>query len=249
LEREGLGGKARHLERIENLPGFPIGISGRALMNRYRRCAAAWGLVVRRAEATRLGRLPKGFSVTTPSGTLWGRSVLLCTGTRFKRWSNLDGGEIPVFASAFSQARSFEGRKVAVVGGGESAMHQSLRLAGHAKTVYLIHRGRALRGIELLRRRLAQRPNVRVFPESELFPGTRGTVRVRGRAQDRSLAVSAVFALIGQEPELSLLREGRAPSGVFIAGDARPGTRRQIAAATGDAMRAAMECEEFLSGR
>lgn len=248
LERGPLGGKARRLERIENIPGFSEGISGKSLMRRYWGYARRWGLSRERGEAVSLRGTAGEYRVATGAGERRAKAVVVSTGTRFLRWSGLDGGGLPVYDAAFGRAREFRGRQVAVVGGGEAAIHQSLYLAEQAKTVYLIHRGERLKGIGLLKRRAASARNLRVLPSSTLTVGKEGPLVVSGGGRRRTpLRVAAVFALIGQEPELSLLGKRRPGPGIFVAGDASRGAVRQVAWATGDGMRAAMECDAFLN--
>jgi thioredoxin reductase len=216
-------------------------------MRRYWNQAKRWGIGFRSVEVREIRGSKRGFRVLTKTGAFRTRSVLLCTGARFKPWRTLGDGAPPVFGPAFARAREFSGRPVAVVGGGEAAVHQTLQLARHASVVHLFHRGERLKAIGVLQQRLRSAANVRVHPKSELREGSGGRLRVlRGGGEDRTISVEAVFALVGQTPELSILGGAPRPEGVFVAGDARRGVPRQVAAASGDGMRAAMECERYL---
>lgn len=250
LERDALGGKAANLGRVENYPGFPRGIDGAVLMRRFWTQARAWGVEYFKAEALSLAREGGLYRIRTQAEVLAGRSVLLCTGARFLPWRELEGAGPPVFNAAFGRAREYAGRPVAVVGGGETAVHQSLALSRCARTVHLVHRGGSLRAIGALRERVENAGNIEVHARSRLALDRKNRLRLIGPGRrSREIAAAAVFALIGQVPELGLLRGHRSVPGLFTAGDARHGVAHQIAAAAGDAMRAAMECEAFLRER
>ncbi len=245
LERESFGGKAAKIERIENYPGFPRGINGASLMRRFAAQADAWGVKRIKGEALSIERQGGGYRVHTPDGVHAAKSVLLCTGARFLTWDELGSSGPPVFTAAFGRCPSYAGRTVAVVGGGETAVHQSLELSRHAKKVFLVHRGKSLRAIGLLQERVKRSRNIEVHANSMLRPGPGNRLKL-GK---KEISVAAVFALIGQAPELDLLKGLRAPKGIFTAGDAKHGVPHQVVSCAGDAMRAAMECEQFLCGR
>ncbi len=256
IERARLGGRAGLLDLIENYPGFPEGISGRALMDLWARQARRWGLAVRRAEALGIRRSEGGFAVSLAQGpSARARAVVFCPGASFKRL----GGEgrlwgKGVYDAALGRAYGFRGRLVAVVGGGEAAAHQALLLARHARRVYLICRSGRIKAHRLLLRRLASCPRVVFFPGTRvegLLGGRRlEGVRLSSRdgARPGRLKVSALFVLIGQEAAPCPLGAGKGAPGFFTAGDASGGISRQVAVAGGDGLRAAMRCIRYLEG-
>lgn len=247
LERGALGGQARRLSVIENAPGWPGGVSGVRLMNAYVRQARSWGLKTLRGELSGLRPGSRTQGLTLADGRrLRARAVVLATGARFK---DLDApGAVRlrgrgVGHAAFDEAGAWRGRDVAVIGGGEAAVHQAVHLAGSARSVVLVARG-PLKAHRLLLARLAARDNIHLRRERVLR--VEGRVRVSGLVLGggERLKVSAVFVLIGAQA--SPWARFAARPGVFVAGDARGGLERQVAVAAGDGMAAAMRAQRWL---
>ncbi|MCR4296241.1 MAG: NAD(P)/FAD-dependent oxidoreductase [Elusimicrobia bacterium] len=250
VERGALGGQARRLSVIENAPGWPGGVSGSRLMSAYVRQARDWGLKTVRGELSALRPGRRAQRLTLADGRrLSALSVVLATGARFKPLK-APGAErlrgLGVEHAAFDEAERWRGGDVAVIGGGEAAVHQAVHLARSARSVTLVARG-PLKAHRLLLARLAARPNVDVRRERVL--------RVEGRERATGLVlsggerlkVSAVFVLIGAQAS-PWARFGGRP-GVFVAGDARGGLERQVAVAAGDGMAAAMRAQRWLRER
>ncbi len=254
LERGALGGQAGRLRLIENAPGWPDGISGRRLMSTWVRQARGWGLKTLRGELVELRPGQGAQRLLLADGrSLSARSVVLATGARFKPLP-VPGVERllgrGVFHAAFDAPGDFRGEAVAVVGGGEAAVHQAVHLARTARRVIVAARG-PLSAHRLLCSRLA------AFPNAEVRRGR--VVRVEGRREveaivlrdDRRararLPVSAVFVLIGAEASPWARWDGR--PGVFVAGDARGAIERQVTVAAGDGMAAAVRAMRWLRER
>lgn len=247
LERGALGGQARRLSVIENAPGWPGGVTGSRLMNAYVRQARSWGLKTVRGELSALRPGAGVQRLTLADGRrLSARAVVLATGARFKDLDAPGAARLRgrgVGHAAFDEAGSWRGRDVAVIGGGEAAVHQAVHLAGSARSVVLVARG-ALKAHRLLLARLAARDNIRVRRERVLR--VEGRERVTGLVLGggERLKVSAVFVLIGAQA--SPWARFAARPGVFVAGDARGGLERQVAVAAGDGMAAAMRAQSWL---
>lgn len=245
IERGVLGGQARRLSLIENAPGWPGGISGRRLMDAYARQARGWGLRTLKGELVSLRAEPGAARLRLADGRrLAARSVVLATGARFKPL-RVPGAERlagrGVFHAAFDAPAAWRGRAVAVVGGGEAAVHQAVALARSARRVFLVARG-PLSAHRLLLARLAAAKNVEVRRGKVVRVEGRSRVAavlVRdGRAPAERLPVSSVFVLIGAGASPWARLDGR--PGVFVAGDARGRVERQVAVAAGDGMAAAV---------
>lgn len=253
VERGELGGQARRLSRIENAPGWPGGVSGRRLMDAYARQAREWGLSTLRGEVVSLSAPGGVCRLRLADGRrLAARSVVLATGARFKTLRAPGARRLlgrGVFHAAFDEAPAWRGLDVAVVGGGEAAVHQAVALARSARTVALVARGE-LSAHRLLLSRLAAAKNVSVQRGRVLRVEGRervSAVVVRdGRGPARRLPVSAVFVLIGAGPSPWARLDGR--PGVFVAGDARGRLERQVAVAAGDGVAAAMRALRGLRG-
>lgn len=247
LERGSLGGQARRLPVIENAPGWPGGVRGARLMDAYIRQARFWGLKTVRGELSGLRPGARAQRLTLADGRrLSARAVVLATGARFKDLDAPGAARLRgrgVAHAAFDEAGSWRGRDVAVIGGGEAAVHQAVHLAGTARSVVLVARG-PLKAHRLLLARLAARDNIRVRRERVLR--VEGRERVSGLVLGggERLKVSAVFVLIGAQA--SPWARFAARPGVFVAGDARGGLERQVAVAAGDGMAAAMRAQRWL---
>ncbi|OGS32552.1 MAG: hypothetical protein A3J82_07960, partial [Elusimicrobia bacterium RIFOXYA2_FULL_69_6] len=181
VERDGLGGEARWLESVENYPGFPRGVAGRALMSLWVRQARRWGLRTLRARVLSVARAPGGYSLRLePGPRLRARSVVYCPGAVFKDLGLR--GEARFLGrglrhAAFGRAGRWRGRTVAVAGGGEAAAHQALALARQARRVHLLCRGARLKAHRLLLRRLQDEPRV-VVSRGVRVTGLRGRRRL-----------------------------------------------------------------------
>ncbi|MEK7232783.1 MAG: NAD(P)/FAD-dependent oxidoreductase [Elusimicrobiota bacterium] len=254
LERDALGGQAGRLALIENAPGWPDGISGRRLMSTYVRQARAWGLRTLKGELVGLCPGPAAQRLLLADGRrLSARSVVLATGACFKSLRAPGAGRLRgrgIFHAAFDVPANWRGRRVAVVGGGEAAVHQAVHLAGRARRVFLIARG-PLSAHRLLLSRLAALPNVEILRGRVIRVEGRSRVSalvLRGARGARArLPVAAVFVLIGARASAWSRLRGR--PGVFVAGDARGGVERQVAVAAGDGMAAAVRALRWLRER
>jgi thioredoxin reductase (NADPH) len=251
LERGALGGQAGRVSLIENAPGWPGGISGRRLMSAYARQARGWGLKTLRGELVGLRSGARAHSLRLADGRrLSARSVVLATGARFTPLRAPGAVRLlgrGVHHAAFDEAGKWRGRDVAVVGGGEAAVHQAVHLARSARRVTLVARG-PLSAHRLLLSRLAALGNVEVRRGRVVRVEGRERVEALvlrdGRAASARLPVSAVFVLIGAAASPWARRGGR--PGVFVAGDARGCVERQVAVAAGDGMAAAVRVQRWL---
>ena len=219
LERRASGGQAGASSRIRNVPGFTWGIGGHDLS--YRACEQAWLLganLVFAQEATSLRpagdehvlQLADGREVTA-------RTVVLATGVAWRRLGipaleRLVGAGVFYGASA-SEMQAMHGRRVAIVGGGNSAGQAAAQLAKHADEVTLLVRGDSLAKSmsEYLIRELRAKPNVLVRLGVEIA-GVEGNERlgavvVRDRAHDtlERVAVDGLFVMIGADPRTDWL--------------------------------------------
>jgi thioredoxin reductase (NADPH) len=224
------------------------------LMSLWARQACDWGLKPVRGDVAGLGRRRGAFDVRLADGrSLKAQAVVLAPGAIFKKLGV--PGERRLFGkgvqhAAFDEAPRWRGRVVAVVGGGEAAVHQAIHLAHWARQVVLVARG-SLRAHRLLLTRLAACSNV------EILAGR--VERIEGRDRVESLAVhgedgrmsrlplSAVFVLIGAEASPWARRAH--VEGVFLAGDARGSVERQVTVAAGDGMAAAVRALRWLQER
>ena len=161
----------------------------------------------------------------------------------------------------------FRNKTVCVIGGGSSAVSEALYLAPLCRTVWLIHRGTALRAEKALCRRIEEAPNLRFLPDTivtEILGTTEvtGLRRKSGGEPDRVLPCQGVFVAIGRVPASEgvrhqldtdaggyILTDGNMATslpGVFAAGDIRHKPMRQVVTAAADGAVAAGSCEAYL---
>ena len=267
LEALKAGGLIAENALIENYPGFPSGISGFEFANRLVEQAVKNGVEVREGEPVRdVVRLEDGrFLVKTDEGEYECYAVILATGTRRKKLGVKGEEEFRgrgVSYCAVCDGPLFRGRKVAVVGGGNTAVSEAIYLSSLASKVYLIHRRNALRAEEALQKALFNKNNVEVLWNT-VVKEIVGEEKVYGvkvadinTGEVRSVDVDGVFIAIGEEPNnelakklgLALTEEGYVKvdlntmetsiPGVYAAGDIT-GVFKQAAVAVGQGALAA----------
>jgi thioredoxin reductase (NADPH) len=273
LEMGAPGGQAGLTDRIENYPGFPEGINGMELAMKFAEQARRFGA---RIEMTTVqgvelnGEIKKAF---TGSGEFTARAVIIASGAH-PRPLGVPGEEEfrgrGVSYCATCDGAFFRDKKVAVVGGGDSAVEEALFLTRFASQVTIIHRRDALRATKVLQERARDNPKIS-FCWNTVVTRIKGEEKVGSlelkdvnSGATREEAFDGVFIFIGLEPNTGFLkgaltldsqgyivtRENLATSipGVFAAGDVRAKDFRQVSTAVGDGAVAAMAAERYLAG-
>ena len=270
------GGQLTTTTEVENFPGFPEGITGPKLLEQMRQQAERFGTDIRSGEVTRVDLSQRPFKVEIDGSTeLTAHSVIIATGARAK-YLGLDDEKkyagMGVSACATCDGFFYRKKRVAVVGGGDTACEEALYLAGIAEQVYLIVRKDHLRASKVMQERLFARENIEVLFEHNtigLFGdnGVEGAhlVYKKGTHEEakRDIAIDGFFLAIGHKPNTDFLagqleldaagyivtREGRpltSVEGVFAAGDVADPRYRQAITSAGTGCRAALEVEKYL---
>jgi thioredoxin reductase (NADPH) len=274
LDPLGMGGSILNTERIEDLPGFSDGVPGFEFGPRLQEQAVAAGATVEPAQVARIERRGDDWAVATDGRELVARAVIVATGTR----PRLLGvpGETELVGKGISYCAScdgplFRGSEVAMVGGGDSALLETLELGGHGVRVVLINEAESFTGQETYARRVAESPHAEVrhgtVVEAILGDGRVDGIRVRELASGSSstVAVAAVFVHAGRAPNTELLagvvpidEQGRVATdawmrtelpGLFAAGDIRSDSAGQAITAAGDGATAAIAAHRYLAER
>ena len=272
LTGPSLGGHLVSIERIDGYPGFPDGVPGYDLCPIIQEQAAGAGAEFDAAEATALHGDDGRWRVTTGQGDVWARAVVIATGTTLKTLGipgeeQLRGKGVSHCASC--DAPLLRGRIVGVVGGGDSALQESLTLAQHAARVIVLHRGNAFSAQAAYVQQVRENPEDR----SALRHHRRGSDRQRrtDRASAREpsadgktadLELAGLFVYVGLAPAttwldgvLALDASGRIPvdgemrssvPGLFAAGTVRSGSAGRAAAAAGDGAIAALSADQYV---
>jgi thioredoxin reductase (NADPH) len=274
LDPLGMGGAILNTERIEDWPGFPEGIPGFDFGPRLQEQAVAAGAAVEPAEATGIERRDADWAVRTDGGELVAGALIVATGTRPRL---LDvPGEAELIGKGISHCAScdgplFRGSQVAMIGGGDSALLETLELGGHDVRVVLINEAESFTGQETYARRVAESAHVevrhRTVVEEILGNGSVEGVRVRELASGESstVAVAAVFVHAGRVPNTALLagvvaldERGCVATdawmrtelpGLFAAGDVRADSPGQAVTAAGEGATAAIAAHRYLTAR
>ncbi len=251
LEGGAFGGQMTLTEKIENYPAFPAGIAGPELGRLMREQAEAMGAEVRREKAKEISLKDK--TVATRKGSYAAQRLVLAMGA-YPRPLGVKGEKELVGAGvsycAVCDGGFFRDKTVAVIGGGDTAVHDCEYLSRLCKKVYLLHRRSVLRGGDAALARISL-PNVEFMPNSEAAEFTSESGRLNGilLKDGRSLAVDGVFVAVGALPRTELvegqisLDEGYIVTdermrteieGVFAVGDIRKKPLRQVVTAAAD---------------
>jgi thioredoxin reductase (NADPH) len=271
LERMSVGGLVLSTEWIDNYPGFPDGIAAPELMERMRRQAERFGAEFVSDEALSLDRTDTGFKVTTAEGTVYvSDAVIVATGAMprvlpVKEESKYRGRGISYCATC--DAAFFKGKPVAVVGGGGSAVEEALVLARGCSRVSVVFPLDSLQAEPILIEQLKALSNVELLPGAApaAVEGEGKVERLRLRLSaggEKTLEVAAVFVAMEFVPTGDLLKglvevdaqgyvmtpestETGVP-GLYIAGDVRRKSLKQIVTAVADGAVAAQKAGMYV---
>jgi len=274
LDPLGSGGAVLNTERVEDFPGFPEGVAGFDLGPRIQEQVMEAGGAFELSEVRRIEPRSGDWCIVTDSGEITAGAVIVATGTQARKLGV--PGEDEFEGKGLSNCASCDGplyrnKVVAVCGGGDSALIETLELVRHDVEVVLIHAGETLTGQETYRHRVRESAHVDVKHETVLEEilgdGQVGGIRVRDLATGRSstVPVAAVFPNIGRVPNTALLEgvlaldeDGRVSTdiwmrtelaGLFAAGDVRASAAGQAITAAGDGATAAIAAHRYLAER
>jgi thioredoxin reductase (NADPH) len=271
------GGQLMITTDVENYPGFAEIIQGPWLMEQMATQAEHVGTRIVHDLIASVDLSARPFRCVADSEDVYLADALVIATGAEARWLGLPSETrlrgAGVSACATCDGFFFRGQRVAVIGGGNTAVEEALYLTHHAEHVTLIHRRDTLRAEKILQARLQAHPKVSVVWDSVveeiLGDGTPETVtglrlrNVRTAAESR-LAVDGVFVAIGHTPNTGLFRDQLAMDsefyiqttpgstrtsvpGVFAAGDVQDKIFRQAVTAAGTGCMAALEAEKYLA--
>lgn len=266
FERKSYGGQISQSHAVENYPGFEK-ISGAELSMKLH--AQAFGCEFKTESVTKVldGEAKK---VITNKGEYEAKAVIFALGAEARK-SGLDNEKDLIGRGlsycAVCDGNFFRGRDVMVVGGGNTAVQDTLYLAEICKKVYLVHRRDTFRAEDKLMAKLREKANVELVTDSVLVSATASpilksvTVKNVKTEEERSLSVNGLFLAIGQVPPtkdfgdiLPLDEYGyviadetcKVKDGIYVAGDCRKKLVRQLTTAAADGTVAAtLLCEEL----
>jgi len=271
IEKAVLGGQVITTDWVENYPGFPEGISGYDLGQRMSEQAQRFGLQIKNDTIETVTVDGDVKTVRLAGEDFSCQTIIIATGASPRKLGipgerNFFGKGISTCATC--DAPFYKDKVVAAIGGGDTAVKESLYLTRFARKVYLIHRRDELRATRILQERVFESDKVEMIWDTIAvrFAGLFGmdTVTLQNvkNGEERDLKVDGCFVWVGVEPNTAFLdgvvavdekgfiitnekMETSVP-GVYAVGDARNTSMRQIAAAVGDAAIAAGSVEAYL---
>ena len=268
------GGQLMLTTEVENYPGFPEGIQGPELMEKFRSQAARFGAEIKLEDVEAVDFSARPFKVNVGNvGYVGyeGKSVIIATGAD-TLWLGLESEQKligrGISSCAPCDAPFFREKRVIVVGGGDSAMEEALVLTKYASEITIVHRRDAFRASDIMQKKVLANPKIKVIWNSEVAE-VMGDIRVMGvkikNNQTNEVAempIDGVFVAIGHSPMTSIF-QGKieldakgyvavkdhtktSVEGVFVAGDVHDHHYRQAVTAAGFGCMAAMDVEKWL---
>ena len=274
---EQLGGQMTIAGSVENFPGFPDAVEGPALMEAMAKQAMAYGTRVENDVILGVDFSERPFLLRGDLQDYQARAVIIATGAT-ARWLGVEGEETyrgrGVSACATCDGYFYRGQKVAVVGGGNTAVEEALYLSSICAEVHLVHRGNRLTAERILQERLRTRRNVIYHWNSEvkqvvggvgdMDPMTYVVTENIENGVKQKLGVQGLFIAIGHEPmtepfhgQVDLDKSGYIAvqpgtvrtniPGVYAAGDVADPHYRQAVTASAMGCMAALDVEKWLT--
>ena len=272
IEKICPGGQMATTDIIDNYPGFDTGIDGMELGMKMMAGAERFGATSAYAEVKEVDLAPEIKRVVTTDGEYLGKTVIIATGASPRPLGLADEQALigrGVHYCAHCDGRFYKGKTVMVVGGGNSAASDALYLSGLCEKVILVHRRDTLRATKIYHAPLMQASNVEFCWNSkvtELHADKRiesVTLTDIPTGETREIKIDGLFVSIGRQPatelfagQIALDAQGyivadestkTSLAGVFVAGDVRTKTLRQVVTAAADGAVAAHEAEQYLA--
>lgn len=265
------GGQPTLATEIDDYPGFPDGVKAPELAQLFWKQAERFKTRFLSEEVVSVDFSKKPFEIKTTTKTIQAQSVIIATGSS-PVWLGLPSEKKligrGVSACAVCDGPFFKGKKVAIIGGGDTAMKEAAYLSKIASEVFVIHRREDLRAQEALQQQAKSKENVKFLLNSEVEE-ILGEDKVIGlkiknnqTGQTSEMEIDGVFVAIGHKPSTDFLKDQvdldekgfiikkgesvTSVNGVFVAGDVADPRYRQIVTAVGSGAKAALDVETYL---
>jgi thioredoxin reductase (NADPH) len=266
-----IGGQAAITDRIENYPGFPQGVGGSDLADLFQKNAERFGARLVYDAATEVDLTQYPFKVFTYGKEFFAKTLIISTGARSNKINVPGENEFRgrgVSYCATCDGWFFKEKKVAVIGGGDSALEEAIFLTRYVTSVTLIHRRDALRAGAILQNRATGNPKINIVWNSVIteIKGVDGVEQIRLKnvydGTESEIEIDGVFVFIGHTPNTDLFKsqlnlddkgyitvDNRLRTnipGVFAAGEVCDPLYRQVVTSAGMGAAAAIEAIWFL---
>ncbi len=265
------GGQLLLTSEVENFPGFSAGIMGPDLMEEMKKQALRFGTTMRTDFVTKVELTDSAKKVWVGEDMYSAKAVIICTGAS-ANWLNLENEQRlmgkGVSSCATCDGFFFTGKHVVVVGGGDSAMEESLTLAKFASKVTLVHRRDEFRASKIMLDRVKKHPKIDILLNTQVVDVlgkdmVEGVV-IQDTLTDKQSEISCqgFFVAIGHTPATKLfdgileiesngyLKSSHDTStkikGVFATGDVTDSRYRQAITAAGEGCKSALEAEHYI---
>jgi thioredoxin reductase (NADPH) len=272
LAGESWGGQLMNTTSVDNFPGFPEGIQGPDLMVNMRKQAGRFGTEILEEEVTKVDFSQKPFEIYVGEEKYLGKAVIIATGAE-TLWLGVPGEKQligrGVSTCAPCDAAFFKDKKVAVVGGGDSAMEEASTLTKYASEVTIIHRGDSFKASEATQKKVLNNPKIKILWNTEV-------AEIKGKnivealnlknnktGKTTNLPIDGIFIAIGHKPDSEVFtgqiekdergfikvmggHSHTSVKGVFAAGDVMDPYYKQAITSAGSGCAAALEVLQYL---
>lgn len=274
-EKGVVGGMAAITDKVDNYPGFPDGVEGMKLASLFQSQAERFGAQIELGEVSEIRDDGDYKTITVDGQEVRAKAVLIATGSDYKKTGV--PGEAEYFGRGVHYCATCDGafyrdRKLVVIGGGNSAVQETIFLTRFASHIDLVVRS-TLKASEVLQKELQKYVEIGHVTvhlgtspvEMVSTDGKISSVRVSDNDVEKSIETDGVFVFVGLLPNTGFLKESSieldeygliktdsklatSMKGVFASGDVRSGATLQIASAVGEGASAALSIREYLDG-
>jgi thioredoxin reductase (NADPH) len=267
-----IGGQVSITNEVENYPGFPEGLTGPELVEKFQKQAERFGARVEYAEVTEVDFDNHPIRVRSYDNEYQAKSIIIATGASPRKLGV--PGEVELTGRGVSYCATcdgffFQGREIVVVGGGDSALEEGVFLTKFASRVRVIHRRDQLRAGNTLQRRANRNEKIEFVWNTIVTEingnGAVDSVQVKdvNTGEVSTLEAEGVFIYIGHYPNSQLFKDkldmdeegylitdrrtGTSVPGVFAAGEIADSVFRQVVTSAGEGCKAAIQAERYLA--
>lgn len=275
-EKGVVGGLAAITDKVENYPGFPSGVEGMILANQFQSQAERFGADIEFGEVSSVKKLNNAIEIIVDNKPILADAVLIATGSSYKKTGM--PGEDDFYGKGVHYCATCDGafyrdKKIAVIGGGNSAIQEAIFLTRFASHIDLLVRSK-IRASDVLQKELKKyidegkiTVHLKTTPQKILsLEGKINGIEINQEDDIKQIEIEGVFVFIGLNPNTGFLQgsgieldeqgliktnsrlETNIP-GIFASGDVRSGATMQIASAVGEGASAALSIREYLESQ